>query len=325
MVDRQLWIFEQFARKLAEVAESMLGSTVTSSLDPATPLPDDPTPANPVPANPVPANPVPANPGAGDILAWRQAFDIGEGCELLVAAPLAAWEKIGGETLKAAGVDERDTDSVRGTYLEILSQALSSVASEMGAVLSRNVSPVDGREIPYASAAYGQAIALVLNGEPVTLFAGVDPLLVAALKAADGTQKAAEDKAAEDKAAEDKAAEDKAGAAFSAPPMADGTSQDQQERSERQDLLDSSKTLDLLLDVELPVSVSFGRASVPLKDVLKLTSGSIVELNRGVTDPVELIVNNCVIARGEVVVVEGNYGVRIQQIISARERLRTLN
>ena len=295
MVDRQLWIFEQFARKLAEVAESMLGSTVTSSLDPATPMPDDA--------------------GAGDILAWRQAFDIGEGCELLVAAPLSAWEKIGGETLKATGVDELDTDSVRGTYLEILSQALSSVASEMGAVLSRNVSPVDGREIPYASAAYGQAIALVLNGEPVTLFAGVDPLLVAALKAADGAQKAAEDNAAEGRA----------GAAFSAPPMADETSQDQQERSERQDLLDSSKTLDLLLDVELPVSVSFGRASVPLKDVLKLTSGSIVELNRGVTDPVELIVNNCVIARGEVVVVEGNYGVRIQQIISARERLRTLN
>ena len=90
-------------------------------------------------------------------------------------------------------------------------------------------------------------------------------------------------------------------------------------------MLDGSKTLDLLLDVEMPVSVSFGRASVPLKDVLKLTSGSIVELNRGVSDPVELIVNNCVIARGEVVVVEGNYGVRIQQIISARERLRTLN
>ena len=86
-----------------------------------------------------------------------------------------------------------------------------------------------------------------------------------------------------------------------------------------------SKTFELLLDVELPVSVSFGRAQVPLKDCLKLTTGSIVELNRTIGDPVEVIVNNCVIARGEVVVVEGNFGVRIQQVISRQERLRTLN
>jgi flagellar motor switch protein FliN len=87
---------------------------------------------------------------------------------------------------------------------------------------------------------------------------------------------------------------------------------------------ETSKTFDLLLDVELPVSVSFGRAQVPLKDVLKLTTGSIIELNRAIGDPVELIVNNCVIARGEVVTVAGNFGVRIQQVISRGERLRTL-
>jgi flagellar motor switch protein FliN/FliY len=87
----------------------------------------------------------------------------------------------------------------------------------------------------------------------------------------------------------------------------------------------NSKTFDLLMDVELPVSVSFGRAQVALKDVLKLTTGSIVELNRSIAEPVEVIVNNCVIARGEVVVVEGNFGVRIQQVISRQERLRTLN
>jgi flagellar motor switch protein FliN/FliY len=83
--------------------------------------------------------------------------------------------------------------------------------------------------------------------------------------------------------------------------------------------------IDLLLDVELPVAVSFGRAQIPLKDVIKLTTGSIVELNRSVSEPVEVIVNNCVIARGEVVVIEGNYGVRIEQIISPQERLRTLH
>jgi len=86
----------------------------------------------------------------------------------------------------------------------------------------------------------------------------------------------------------------------------------------------SSGSMDLLLDVELPVSVSFGRAQLMLKDVIKLTTGSIVELNRALSEPVEVIVNNCVIARGEVVVVEGNYGIRIKQVISRQERLRTL-
>jgi flagellar motor switch protein FliN len=84
-----------------------------------------------------------------------------------------------------------------------------------------------------------------------------------------------------------------------------------------------SKTFDLLLDVALPIAVSFGRTSLQIREVLKLNTGSIVELDRFVTDPVEVIVNNCVIARGEVVVVDGNYGVRINQLASREERLRT--
>jgi flagellar motor switch protein FliN/FliY len=84
------------------------------------------------------------------------------------------------------------------------------------------------------------------------------------------------------------------------------------------------KTFDLLLDVEMPVGVSFGRAQMPLKDVLKLTTGSILELDRTISEPVEVIVNNCAIARGEVVVVEGNFGVRIQQVISRQERMTKL-
>ena len=82
--------------------------------------------------------------------------------------------------------------------------------------------------------------------------------------------------------------------------------------------------MELLLDVELPVSISFGKAQLPLKDVLKLTTGSIVELNRGISDQVEVLVNQCLIARGEVVVVEGNYGVRIQEIASRQDRLKSL-
>lgn len=87
---------------------------------------------------------------------------------------------------------------------------------------------------------------------------------------------------------------------------------------------DPPRTLELLMEVELPVGVSFGRTQMRLRDAIKLTTGSIVELNRSVSEQVEVIVNNCVIARGEVVVVEGNYGVRIQEIVSPEERLRTL-
>ena len=95
-------------------------------------------------------------------------------------------------------------------------------------------------------------------------------------------------------------------------------------RRARGDSLPRSRTMELLLDVDLPVSISFGKTQVPLKDVLKLTTGSIVELNRGVNDQVEVLVNQCLIARGEVVVVEGNYGVRIQEIASRQDRLRSL-
>jgi flagellar motor switch protein FliN/FliY len=61
-----------------------------------------------------------------------------------------------------------------------------------------------------------------------------------------------------------------------------------------------------------------------LRDVLKLTSGSIVELDRTISEPVDLVINDRTIARGEVVVVEGNYGIRINEIISRQERLRTV-
>ncbi len=86
----------------------------------------------------------------------------------------------------------------------------------------------------------------------------------------------------------------------------------------------ASGNLDLLLEVELPVSITFGRTQLPLKEVLKLASGSIVELNRMAHEPVELVINNAVIARGEVVVVEGNYGIRVTEVVSRQERVRSI-
>ncbi|MBI1354522.1 MAG: flagellar motor switch protein FliN [Acidobacteria bacterium] len=86
---------------------------------------------------------------------------------------------------------------------------------------------------------------------------------------------------------------------------------------------DAGSSLQLLKDLELDLAVSFGHTTMSLEDTLKLSSGSIVELNRAISDPVELLVNNSVIARGEVVVVDGNYGVRITEIASPRDRVKS--
>jgi flagellar motor switch protein FliN len=82
--------------------------------------------------------------------------------------------------------------------------------------------------------------------------------------------------------------------------------------------------IDLLLDVELPVSVSFGNSEMQLKDVLKLGAGSVIELDKSVNDPVTIIVNRKPIAKGEVVMVDGNYGVRILEVESTADRIRSL-
>lgn len=82
--------------------------------------------------------------------------------------------------------------------------------------------------------------------------------------------------------------------------------------------------IDLILDVELDVAVSFGEAQMPLRDVLKLGVGSVIELEKGVNDPVTILVNEKPIARGEVVMVDGNYGVKVLEVESTADRIRSL-
>lgn len=83
----------------------------------------------------------------------------------------------------------------------------------------------------------------------------------------------------------------------------------------------NDRNLDLLLDVKLEVSIRFGRRQMMLKDILDLSSGAMVELDRRVRDPIELLLDGRVIARGEAVIVDGNYGIRIMEIISPSQRL----
>jgi flagellar motor switch protein FliN/FliY len=82
--------------------------------------------------------------------------------------------------------------------------------------------------------------------------------------------------------------------------------------------------LDLLMDIELPLMVRMGQTEMQLGDLLKLTPGSILELNRAADAPVELLVNSKLIAKGEVVVVDGNFAFRITEIESTDTRIRSL-
>jgi flagellar motor switch protein FliN/FliY len=77
----------------------------------------------------------------------------------------------------------------------------------------------------------------------------------------------------------------------------------------------STANLDLVLDVALNVTLRFGQRQLALREVLDLTSGSVVELDRQVDEPVELVLDGRVIARGEAVIVDGSYGMRITQVL----------
>ena len=245
------------------------------------------------------ADPPQLAPAAPGDFSWRQPFPPLPGAVWIVAPPGCA-EASGSHVMRALGVEDSSAEEQKSTFLEILNQALAGLAQALTGRLKREVNHVGGGEsrpvTAYPPSSWA-AVSVPLGDQPVALQVAFETALPEAIRAAE-VQAAA-------------VPEPPAGA--SGPPAPAPRSP-----------VDNSKTFALLLEVELPVAVSFGRAHIPLKDVLKLTTGSIVELNRAVSEPVDVIVNNCVIARGEVVVVEGNYGIRIRQVISRQERLRTL-
>lgn len=83
----------------------------------------------------------------------------------------------------------------------------------------------------------------------------------------------------------------------------------------------TSNNLDVIMDLDLPLTVRFGQTQMTLGSLVRVGAGSEINLDRSPSDPVELMVNGKVIARGEVVAVEGNYAVRITDIVSPSERI----
>lgn len=85
-----------------------------------------------------------------------------------------------------------------------------------------------------------------------------------------------------------------------------------------------NQNLNILLDVKLQLTVELGRTELPIKKVLELTKGSIITLNKAAGEPVELYANGKLIAYGEVVVIEDNFGLRITHITDPAKRLNSL-
>ncbi len=87
---------------------------------------------------------------------------------------------------------------------------------------------------------------------------------------------------------------------------------------------EAKNNIDLLLDVKMPVAIELGRTELTISELLNLGPGSVVELNKLAGEPVDVLVNNKIIARGEVVVVDESFGVRVTQLLSPQERLQSL-
>lgn len=211
-----------------------------------------------------------------------------------LGVPESVHQDLGGRVLLAAGLDTAEADEKRSTCLEMIEQSLGGLTGAITKKVGRDVRreaamPCDSFPTGLSAA---QVVLTIGDARLEPIFIAFAPELISWF------------------------AEKPTVASASKPA-------DVKEDDSAAEVVVGSRVFELLLDVALPVSVSFGRAEVPVKEVLKLTTGSIVELNRSISEPVDIIVNGCTIARGEVVVVEGNYGVRIQNIISRKERLRT--
>jgi flagellar motor switch protein FliN/FliY len=82
--------------------------------------------------------------------------------------------------------------------------------------------------------------------------------------------------------------------------------------------------LDVILDVPVTLSLEVGRTKLPIRNLLQLNQGSVVELERGAGEPLDVYVNGTLIAQGEVVVVNDRFGVRLTDVVSPSERIKRL-
>ncbi len=216
---------------------------------------------------------------------WAQQFNVLAETAVWVGAAGTAWNQIGERALKAIGVEEPAPNDVRDTYREILAQSFSALATALSARCGREVTCSHGEPALGIPDAGGRGFINMRSGDgPPVHFcfaAGVN-----FLRQLDSPAPAKPDPAASG-------------------PAETGDANRPEE---------AGLGLESLFDIEMPITVSFGTAILPLEVVLRLEAGSTVQLARAPYDPVDLRVNGRILARGEIVIVKGQYGVRIQEL-----------
>jgi flagellar motor switch protein FliN len=226
---------------------------------------------------------------------WSQEFSLSPGHALWIGAAEAAWTEIGATALRAVGIEPTNPVDVRDTYREILVQSLTSLGRSLTARCKQEVACLQGDFLaaPPENGDSGFVSFQMGQGPAISLCAKASPAFLEAL------------------------------AAKSAPAE---TAAGQSETSTAQDAAQSAvAALRSLSDLEMPISISFGTGTVPLQDALMLKRGSLVALDQRADEPVEFRVNDRLIARGEIVVVDDSYAVRIVELVSRGERLRCAN
>jgi flagellar motor switch protein FliN len=229
---------------------------------------------------------------------WKQLVEGGAGDASSFAswtgAPLECWTTLGG------AVDEKSDP--RRTYLDMVDQANKGTAAVLSAGFPNPLRCGDGLEDGLASLAVLEVaeVKVLFRGKELpSLLLAIEPSAARVLRLS--------------------------GPAEQPPAVSNAAANRQLPSAPADRFLDQplvqSVMMNRLMELRLPVSVLLGHTSISIREVLKLTPGSVIELDRKIGDYVEIVVHGTVVARGEIVSVGGNYGVRIKEVISREDRL----
>ncbi len=227
---------------------------------------------------------------------WRdQSWTPGEDARLWIGCPAAVaralWAHIGGAA-------DEDAEQAKETFAEMLNQSAAATANEASSRLGAPARAAAFAEGEPPESGWAVELHFQIDDADHTIAIVGNAAMAKALSPAEVEQPEVE--------------------AAPPPPQPPARQAPAAPPAPRRD------PIELIREVSMELAVSFGDTSMPLVNVLELASGAIIELNRSVSDPVEVLVNGSVIARGDVVVVDGNYGVRITEIVSRRDRVRSM-
>jgi flagellar motor switch protein FliN/FliY len=231
-------------------------------------------------------------PGGEGSFWWAQELSLVPGHSIWIGAVESAWREIGGGVLQALGIETPEAGEIRDTYREIVAQSLSSLASALTARCHNEVTCRAGE--PFAGPPETGTCGFIdlRNGD-------AQPFQLCFVARAELVKQL--DPEAPAQASAQEAVDNKTG---------------KRERTEH-----AAVAIEPVMNLEMPVCVSLGIGKISLEEAFKLTRGSLIPLAQRADDLVEFRVNGKLVARGEVVTVNGQYGIRVHELISRSERL----